>query len=83
MTFAAEPSQVPTSLGSIAVTLTDNDGIAVNHIATFVIEVLDADGSLIRRRTGDLVPHLDATRKTAIANFMAWLRTEAEDKILP
>lgn len=83
MSFEQESNQVPTSIGSIAVTLTDNDGIAAHHIATFVIKVLDQNGNVYKRRTGDLEPHLTPSQETMVVSFLSWLRAEAEDKILP
>ena len=83
MTFTPEDTRIPTSIGSIAITLTDQDGVAANHIATFVIEVEDQDGDMLRVRTGNLEPHLEAAQKTAIVNFLDWVRDKAVDELLP
>lgn len=83
MTWEKEVVRTPTSIGSIFIALTDNDGEPANHIATFNIQILDQNGEYYKARTGDLQPHLTPEQTTAIINFMAEMRTKAEAELLP
>ena len=77
------PSKAPATVGSIALTFTDNDNVPANHIATYVIQVLDAEGNVFSVETGDLVPHLAPEEKTAFIDFLAGIRTKTETAFLP
>ena len=81
MAFPTEPTRVPTSIGDFYVTLLDNadDGDGVRGI----IEVRDQNGDVMNVWTGSLVPHLTAGQISALQSFMADLRSQAADQLLP
>lgn len=83
MAFERATSDVPTTIGTVIVTLVDDpvDGQKVNY----EIAVLDQDGQQMRVRgdIGNLVPHLTAGQITALQNFMADIRTKAVAELLP
>ena len=83
MTWEAEVTKVPTSIGAIFLALTDYDGVPANHIITFNVEVLDQTGRTLTTRTGDLEPHLTQEQKTTIVAFLAEIRAKAEIQLLP
>lgn len=83
MTWGQQEAKVPTYIGTIRITLADNDGIAGNHIVNFHVQVLDQDKDTIRELSGDLVPHLTGPQKTVLVSFLADMRAKAESEILP
>jgi len=93
MPFPHIPSSIPTSLGRLEITMSqdpayvDEDGNPQpeeRHIR-FKLEVIDQDGEMIGLNPlqGDLEPYLTLAEKTALLNFMNSLRARAETEILP
>ncbi len=76
--FDAAVSRVPTSIPDVQITLTATD--AGNH-ARFGFVVLDADGEMIEERTGDLLPNITATQKTAVDKFMDAMLVKARSTL--
>lgn len=86
MAFARQAAKTPTSIGAIVVTLKDAPATAENpqiRTAYFQVEVLDVNGDRIRLLRGDLVPHLTQAQAAGLLDFMADLRTQAENEVLP
>ena len=83
MPFTKEKQRTPTSIGLINIMLTDNDGIAANHIVTFAVQVRDQDGEEITVRHGNLIQHLTVVQKTMLTNFLVDMRTKAKSEVLP
>ena len=79
--FEPEQPKMPTAIGDIAVILTDHDGIEQDEVG-YEVQVLQADGSIFRVATGDLVPHLTPQQISALQAFMASMRTLAQE-LLP
>lgn len=82
MAWEQQVAKAPTYIGTIRITLADNDGIAENHIVNFHVQVLDQDKDTIRELSGDLVPHLTGAQKTALVGFLADIRAKAVAEIL-
>ena len=78
MTFKAERTRIPASIGDISVVLTDYIDEKVQSTAKFEVQVLQADGSIFRIPSGDLVPHLSAAQISGLQALMADLRTKAQ-----
>jgi len=76
MPFNKESSQIPSTIGSFSVVINTPNGVAPATINAFV-DVLAGDGSIIRRVSLDLLPHLAGAQITTIETFMANLRTKA------
>lgn len=81
MAFDRENNQIPTSIGLLQITITDNP--VDQDTATFIVQVLDQDGNPYKALNGNLVPHLTPAQITALQSFMAALRTQAENQIIP
>ena len=77
MAFTPEQPKTPVAIGDIAVVLTDHDGSSSDEVH-YEVQVLQADGSMFRHATGDLVPHLTPQQKSALQAFMASMRTLAQ-----
>lgn len=77
MAFTPEQPKTPAAIGDIAVILTDHDGIGTDTV-DYEVQILQADGSIFRLATGDLVPHLTSQQKTGLQSFMADMRTLAQ-----
>jgi len=75
--FEPEQPKTPAAIGDIAVVLTDHDGSEPDEVR-YEVQVLQADGSIFRHATGDLVPHLTSQQITALQNFMADMRELAQ-----
>lgn len=81
MAFSEEPVRTPTSIGNMYITLTD---LAVGtDTIRGVVEVRDQNDEVMRVWSGDLVPHLTAQQITQIQTFVASLRAQAADELLP
>jgi hypothetical protein len=50
--------------------------------AAFSMNVLDADGEIMKQYRGDLAPHLTANQRDGIIQLLNDLRTKAENEIL-
>jgi len=75
--FEPEQPKTPAAIGDIAVILTDHDGSEPDEVR-YGVQVLQADGSMFRHATGDLVPHLTSQQITALQSFMADMRELAQ-----
>ena len=86
MAFDRQDTIVAESIGRIMVTLSDapsgggEDGSEPIRTAQFDIVVEMSTGH--RRIRGNLVPHLTQAQIQALLDFMANLRTQAENQIL-
>ena len=76
MAFTPESSKTPVSIGDISIVLTDYVG--ETDTVNYEVQVLQADGSIFRVATGNLVPHLTAGQIAALQDFMADMRTLAQ-----
>ena len=88
MAFIVEGTDTPTSIGTIVVILKDavdggEDGNEAYQSAHFQVAVLNQNGERMETRKGNLVPHITTAQKNALMSFMASLRTQAENQILP
>jgi hypothetical protein len=79
MAFNPETTLTPESIGRIEVFLSDD----VEQKAEFDIAILMSDGTTQKHRRGDLVPHITPTQRQGLLDFMAALRVQAGDEILP
>ena len=82
--FDQEPTRTPTEIGIIVVYLKDavaRDGEPAYQSAHFDVKIVLSDGTEITRH-GDLVPHITPAQRTALMDFMAGLRAQAEEQIL-
>ena len=75
--FESEQPKVPAAIGDIAVILTDHDGVETDEVG-YEVQVLQADGSIFRVATGDLIPHLTSQQISGLQTFMADMRTLAQ-----
>jgi hypothetical protein len=89
MAFQPEPTRTPTAIGAITVFLKDSperveDGetVPAYKSAHFDVKVVLSDGTVVTRR-GDLQPHLTQAQIDGLLAFMADLRAQAEEEILP
>lgn len=82
MVFTVEKVRIPASIGDISIVLTDYIDKEAQSTAKFEVQVLQADGSIFRVVSGDLVPHLNATQIKGLQALMADLRAKAQ-KMLP
>ena len=74
--FTPEPSKVPTSIGDISIVITDLE--TGTDTVTFGVQVRDANGDILKHKTGNLVPHMTAGQITAMQAFAAAIRTKAQ-----
>jgi len=82
MAFQPQPTITSTGIGKMVVILkTDPDDEYVQQSAHYQIEIERSDGSRKSLR-GDLVPHITAAQRQGLMDFMASLRTQAEEQIL-
>lgn len=81
MAFTPEKPRIPVAIGDIAVVLTDHDGVETDE-ANYEVQILQADGSIFRLATGNLVPHLTTEQINGLKAFMADMRTLAQE-LLP
>jgi hypothetical protein len=84
MAFDPENPQTPSAIGNLKVILhtwPDAEGI-IDQAASFQVEVLDQNGQALRHRNGSLIPHLTPAQRSAISQFMADLRDQAEAQII-
>jgi hypothetical protein len=83
MAFTQEAPRTPTAIADIEVRLFSPDPLGeATPAAEYSVQVRYSDGN-IRALTGNLVPHLTQAQINALLNFMASLRTQAVDQILP
>jgi hypothetical protein len=54
-----------------------------NQTADFEFAVVDQNGQVMNWKRGNLIPHLTAGQITQLQDFIAAMRTKAEDEILP
>ena len=86
MAFTKESSKVPVAIGSIVVYLKDipiKDNNPAFQSIFFQIEILDADGSRIATRQGDLESNLTSNQITQLKSLLSTLRTKVTTEILP
>ena len=81
MAYPIEPTRTPTSIGDFYVTLADLADAP--DTVRGIIEVRDQNGDVMNTWTGSLVPHLTAGQISALQSFMADLRSQAADQLLP
>lgn len=83
MPFNRETAVTATGVGTMVVILKTNlDDPDVQQSAHFQLLVLRSDGSRKSLR-GNLVPHITEAQRNGLMDFMAALRTQAEEQILP
>ena len=81
MAFSTETTRTPSSIGDFYVTLLDS---ADNTDSVRgIIEVRDQNGDVMNVWTGSLLPHLTAGQISSLQSFMASLRAQAADQLLP
>jgi len=78
MPLPIEQGAIPTSIGSINLRLTDPNGVHADRNARYSIEILDQDGTIMRKISGDLVPHLTAPQIAALQTFLDDIRVLAQ-----
>ena len=81
MAFNPESGRTPTSIGDFYVTLADMADVP--DTVRGIIEVRDQNGDVMNTWTGSLVPHLTAGQISGLQSFMADLRAQAADQLLP
>ncbi|NIQ88592.1 MAG: hypothetical protein GWN93_05750 [Deltaproteobacteria bacterium] len=81
MAFNVESTRVPTSIGDVYVTLADY--AEATDTVRGIVEVRDQNGDVMQVWTGSLVPHLTSAQISGLQSFMASLRSQAEDQLLP
>jgi len=82
MAFNPEPTITPDHIEAMVVILKTNPyDPDEQQSAHFQIELIRSDGSRKSIR-GDLVPHITAAQRQGLMDFMASLRTQAEEQIL-
>lgn len=82
MAFEQEQGRMPASIGDISIVLTDYVGLGEPDTADYEVQVLQADGSLFRLASGNLVPQLTAGQISALQAFMVDIRAKAIAEIL-
>jgi hypothetical protein len=83
MAFPTQPVRTPLEIGNLEVRLMSPDPASEGSAsASFRVEVKYSSGppDIV---AGNLVPHLTQTQINNLLAFMASLRTQAEDQILP
>ncbi len=76
MSFTPEQPKTPSSIGDISVVITDIEGGSGS--VNYEVQILQADGSIFKLVSGNLVPHLSAGQIAIIQTFMADIRTKAQ-----
>lgn len=82
--FPKAAARVPTSIGTIIVTLKDRlaDGDQkASQAITYQFEVLDADGQRIHVMAGDLQAYLTVTQGTQLKALLTALRTKTTEAL--
>jgi len=67
---------VPTSIGDIGFVITDRVGSSAT--VKYYCEILDADGDVMRRKKGNLGPHLSAASIAKLQEVKAEVRELAQ-----
>ena len=85
MTFTPEQRIVPTSIGTIIITLIDKpaNGEPAIKTARYKVQVLNQNGNEMSVPEGDLVPHILQSDITWLLDFLARMRAKAEAELLP
>ena len=83
MAFAAEEPRTPDTIGDISITVTDFVDPEKLGDIEYSIQILQSTGSIFRVATGNLGPHLTQGQIDALIGFMATIRTQAENELLP
>ena len=81
MAFQPQPTITATGIGKMVVILKTDPDADDPQSAHYQIEIERSDGSRKSLR-GDLVPHITAAQRQGLMDFMASLRTQAEEQIL-
>lgn len=81
MAFQPQPTITATGIGALVVILKTDPDADDPQSAHYQIEIERSDGSRKSLR-GDLVPHITAAQRQGLMDFMASLRTQAEEQIL-
>jgi len=84
MAFDLEQTITATEIRSVVAILKDSfdEGGAPVQSAHYQVEIGRSDGSRVSRR-GNLVGHITTAQRQALLDFMAALRTQAEEEFLP
>ncbi len=83
MAFPEIVVPTPTAIADIEVRLFSPDPTGTGTpSADYSVQVIYSDGSM-RVLTGNLVPHLTQGQINSLLSFMASLRVQANDQILP
>jgi hypothetical protein len=92
MPLGKAKSRIPTAIGDLSIVLTDfidADGphgpIPAHQEGRYEVQVLNGDDVVMRVAQGNLVPHLGDSPITVqqLVAWLNWLRTKAEQEILP
>jgi hypothetical protein len=83
MAWMVEENRVPTSIPELRVYLTYSAAETPTKRAGVALRILDQNGELFRKMSGDLQPHLLPAEQTALMDFMDTLLARAEAELLP
>jgi len=81
MAFEKEQPRVADSIGDISMIATDYVDEEVQGSIGYEIQMLQADGSLFRLKSGDLVPHLTSGHIDGLRALMAHVREKSQKLI--
>lgn len=76
MVFTPESNKVPTSIGDISFTITDFE--TGSDTVDFSVQIKDADGNVMKIKTGDLVPHLSTQQGIDLRTLAIDIRVKAQ-----
>jgi len=79
----APSTRVPTSVETLEIILTVTSGSPNDYAGRYTFDILDATGTPVDVRNGNLTPHLTAAQVTAIKSFLDALLIKAQGSIAP
>jgi len=79
MAFEVLPNQIPSTIGNVTIrALRVPGGEEVEYRGNFSVEIIDQNGNTMIVKTGDLLPHLDATQKASLKSLIDDLHNLAQ-----
>ena len=82
MPFPKETSSIPTTVDSIAISISNNAAdTQLKAVASF--ELKDVNGNTVKTLPLDILAHLSPAQILTLKNFLVAIRTKAQTEIIP
>jgi len=77
----APTQQIPAAVKSVEIVLRVMAGTPNDYAGRYSFDILDASGTIVQVRGGDILPHLTTAQRTAIRGFLDATLTKAQGAI--